>query len=155
MEYVCIFPGSCSKINLQKLKLFQNLCLRITLRTFRSTPIISLFKYLHPIFSHRIQKLSMQFLLKAVSLSPLPSLLVDLIEILVLALYIISNSNVSKPDFFLVETNFWFRIKYPFYEIRFLHRIRNFNCFFSTNIWTLCDCFFRHENKEQILTPEI
>ncbi len=42
MEYSCVFFGSCSKTNFQKLELLPNLCLIIVLCAFHSAPIIAL-----------------------------------------------------------------------------------------------------------------
>ncbi len=56
MEYSCIFFNCCSETKLQKLELLQNLCLRIPLCAFPSTPIIAFCAetYFHP--SHTADK---------------------------------------------------------------------------------------------------
>ncbi len=81
-----IFFAFCSKTNLPKLELFQNLCFRIALLAFCSSSIIV--RDLHPPFSYRTQKLSVQFLLKAnVHCRSLVHLSVTILSTLVLCIH--------------------------------------------------------------------
>ncbi len=65
IKYGCIFSGSYSEINLQKLQLFVTYTSELPFVHSIPLPSLSPCRDLNPPFSYRIEKLSMQFLFKA------------------------------------------------------------------------------------------